>query len=510
MRLAHNISRFIETRSNITVAAALFVLTLGVMFMYRPFSQAEDGDAALIDYISQCVVRGQTLYRDVIDIKAPGSFFLNALAMKAGSAVGIRDIFAVRLLQIVMTSLLSAVVYFVAVAYLRNRFAGVLSALVLLAFPHFALWTVGGGQPKLPMILFGMLTLLLIAKDRPFLAGLCSMLSCLCWQPGLLFTGVAFLMFSRYLTSWRDLRALKVIAGAAIPLAATVLYFAGIGALDEFWTWTVVFNYSVYARRSLEGAGRSFGHLVNVALRIFSAYLVFVVPSIVGFAMFVVQRLRRKQLESSELFRDAIVIAPAAYFAACLIRFNAGPYLIPFLPFIGLFFAWLILEPVRLVKERSPQRKSIGPATATLLPVVVSIVLLGIAAHRAFAYQFESILTLRAQEEQLEPVTRLIGSSDTIYVHGSTEILVLTNKANLNAFVFLDWGKDDFIAAKNYGGSFDALVAEIESHAPKIVALGRLQKVAHRDDFRKWVEQHYENLEIPGYSVYVRKSQTGM
>jgi len=58
-----------------------------------------------------------------------------------------------------------------------------------------------------------MVSLLMIAKDKPFWAGVCSMLSCLSWQPGLLFTGVAILIFSRYLTSWRDWRALKVTLG---------------------------------------------------------------------------------------------------------------------------------------------------------------------------------------------------------------------------------------------------------------------------------------------------------
>src|SRR6185436_12605915 len=102
----------------------------------------------LYDYIAQCIVRGQTPYKDVIDIKAPGSFYISALAMQAGRAVGIRDIIAARLLHILLAGLLSALVYLVAEAYLRDRFAAVLAVLVLLTLPHFALWTVGSGQPK--------------------------------------------------------------------------------------------------------------------------------------------------------------------------------------------------------------------------------------------------------------------------------------------------------------------------------------------------------------------------
>ena len=81
----------------------------------------------------------------------------------------------------------------------------------------------------------------------------------------------------------------------------------------------------------------------------------------------------------------------------------------------------------------------------------------------------------------------------------------MLNRPNLNPYVFLDWGKDDFLAARAYGGSFDRILEEIESNAPKIVALGRLQRVSHREDFNRWVEQHYDALDVPGFTVYVRR-----
>ncbi len=510
-RLASALTQFIDRRSTATLAVAAFVLTVAVMFMYRPFSQAEAGDSAVYDYIAQLIVRGQTPYRDEIDIKAPGSFYLSALAMEAGRAVGVRDIIAARLLHILLAGLLSVVVYLVAEAYLRNRFAALLALLSMLISQHFSLWTVGGGQPKLPMILFGMLTLLLIAKNRPFLAGFCSMLSCLCWQPGLLFTGVAFLIFSGYFTTWRDLRALKVLAGAAIPLAALLLYFRSIGALGELWTWTVVFNYSIYSRKALEGEGNPLGHLLGVVLKIYKVDIVLVVLSLAGFVSFGVQRLRERlrgisALKSSELFRDAIVIAPLVYFAACLIRFNAGPYLIPFFPFVGIFFGWSIVELARIVKKS----ESVGNRNVDWALNIVLVLLLSIVGYRAIAYRFESILTLQDQDKTFEAVSSLLSGSETIYVHGTTEILVLLNRPNLNPYVFIDAGKDDSVAAQRYGGSFAALVDEIESSAPKIVALSRLQRVSHRHELRRLVEQHYERLDLPGYDIYVRKQQGRM
>src|SRR5713226_1104193 len=201
-----------------TLAIIAFLFGAALMLAYRPWRQIEVGDPAVYDYIAQSILRGQLPYRDVVDIKGPVAPYLSALAMLAGKAVGLRDVIAVRLMNVALVGLLSAMTYLVAEKYLKNRLAAILAFLIPLMPEHFAMMSIAGSQPKLPMILFGMVTLLLIAQDRPFWAGVCSMLACLCWQPGLLFTGTAFLIFSRYLTTWRDLRALKVLLGAAVPL----------------------------------------------------------------------------------------------------------------------------------------------------------------------------------------------------------------------------------------------------------------------------------------------------
>jgi hypothetical protein len=103
-------------------------------------------------------------------------------------------------------------------------------------------------------------------------------------------------------------------------------------------------------------------------------------------------------------------------------------------------------------------------------------------------------------------VTSLLGPADKIYVHGTTELLVLTGRANLNPYLFLDWGADEFAAARR-GVAFSDLVAEMEAEAPKVVALSRLKAVRRRDDFLRWVEAHYTPMNVPGYegSIYLRK-----
>src|ERR1044071_5988849 len=166
----NSIALILAEKNTRAVAAALFLAAVSLSVMHRPLAQPELGDGALYDYIGQSILRGQLPYRDIIDIKTPGSMYLSALAMAAGKAAGLRDVIAVRFFQIMLAGLLSVVSFFVARAYLRDAVAALIAPLFLLMSSVFADWTVAATQPKLPMILFGMVTLLLIARDEPLWA----------------------------------------------------------------------------------------------------------------------------------------------------------------------------------------------------------------------------------------------------------------------------------------------------------------------------------------------------
>lgn len=498
------VSRFGIVR---TLAIIAFLISTLVMLAHRPFRQGEGGDSAIYDYIAQSVVRGQLPYRDVVDIKWPAAVHLSALAIVIGKPLGVRDVIAVRLLNIVLVGLLSAIIFLVAEAYLRNRNAAVIAFLLPLMEPRFIDWMVVGTEPKLPLMVFGMLSLLLIIKDRPFWAGVCSMLACLCWQPGLIFTGVTVLMFSRYLTSWRDLRAIKAVIGAILPVAVTFIYFYARGALGDLWAWTITYNYGVFGPEAKQGAAGALAHIWKVTNRIFQADVVIVIVSTFGLLMFVAERVRARikgeSLRSHDLFRDAIVFPPIVYFAFCLVNFQAGPDLIPFIPFIALFAAKFFLDAGRLMRSRITWFRLRPEVPVARIAIVVILV---VTLVRAALYKIEGP-SLKQQDEAFKTVSQLIGANDKIYVHGMTEILVLLNRPNLNPYVFLDWGADDFAAFRK-GEPFEAIINEMESQAPKVVALSRLKVVTHRDEFKRWAEEHYDKLELPlaGYDgVYVRK-----
>src|SRR5262249_14840724 len=151
----------------------------------------------IYDYIAQTIVRGQMPYRDVIDPKTPLSSYISAAAMMLGRSVGIRDVIAVRWLHVFLMGFLAAATVLVADAYFQNRIAAILACAMLMLIDVFPSLVIRGTQPKLSMILFGMLSLLLIARGKHFAAGLAAMLSFLCWQPGLMFAGAVFLVATK-------------------------------------------------------------------------------------------------------------------------------------------------------------------------------------------------------------------------------------------------------------------------------------------------------------------------
>jgi hypothetical protein len=504
--------RLLETTDTRTLGLIVFLISLAVLAGWRLFAQLETGDAAIWDYVAQAILRGQVPYRDVVEIKGPASAYLSALAMWIGRFVGISDVLAVRFFQMALASALAVLIYLVTDLYTRRRAAALIAALFPLTSYHFASWVEGGTQPKLTMIFFGLLALWAVGKDKPFWAGFCAMLACLCWQPGLLFAGVAVLIFSRYLTLWRDRRALNVLIGAAVPLAVTVAYFYIRGALGDLWTWTITYDFNVYAPEGMRNMGDTRTHLWVVLLRIFRVNIVWVALGLIGLMMMARERLRAWRVFKSahgspELFKDALVIAPLVYLVFCLINFQSGPDLLPLFPFIGIFAGWLIEEVAR-------GRSSIGALAAKpalrrwmeRLPGLAVMLVLIVAVLRAATFRMED-QTLRDQTQMLQPAMNLVGPNDKVYVHGTAELLVLMNRPNLNPYIMWDRRKVDYIAAQRYGGSVEAMIAEMEAAAPRLVALSRLRNIPQAAELERWVVEHYDKLPVADYDIYVRKPQ---
>jgi len=357
------------------------------------------------------------------------------------------------------------------------------------------------------MILFGMLALLMVKRDRPVWAGVFSMLSCLCWQPGLLFAGTAFLVMSGYLTRWRDGRALKLVLGAAAPLAVTVAYLAHLGALRYFWAYAFEYNYGVFGPSAAKPPAEAVAHFFKVSNRVLGPLIFAFGAAAAGWVIFVVKVIRRKlasrQLGPPDSLKCAIAIPPVVYLLFCFVNFQGGPDLVLFFPFAGIFFAFFVLEVVRRFGLKVASRQFQQPVR--LIPALVVVLMLAAAFEQGMVAWRSGKGFFKNQDRAIKLIGEALGPDGRIYVHGSVEILVLLNRPNLNPYVFVDWGMDDFIANKWYGGSFQNVMDEMDRQAPQIVSLTRLGKVNHGEDLVRWASQRYTKSSIGGYDLFERK-----
>jgi hypothetical protein len=369
---------------------------------------------------------------------------------------------------------------------------------------------ISGTRPKVPMMICGMLALLLVAKDRPLWAGVCSMLACLFWQPGLMFTGTALLASSRYLTSWRDRRALKVLIGAAVPLAVTLVYFAAKGALADLWAWTITYNYAVYFPEGHEPPGVALSRLWFLIGQVTDGQTVWVKLGIVGLVWFTAQRiiarLKRPPAEADD-YKDALLIPPLIFFVFCVVNYPGADGLIVLLPFAGLFAAFACAALYEALASASFIKGRPALARFAMVVLIVPLAVAGFnAVKRARGFHVEAGRTLGDQRRAFQEIAARLGPGDTLYVHGALEILVLLNRPNLNPYIFLDRGKDRFLAARVDGG-FDALLGGMKAAAPRVIALTRLQNISCRDALLDWAESRYERLplDFAHNAVYVAK-----
>jgi multisubunit Na+/H+ antiporter MnhF subunit len=241
------------------------------------------------------------------------------------------------------------------------------------------------------------------------------------------------------------------------------------------------------------------------------ANIIWVELSIAGLAMYTASRLRarlksRKVIAPPELFKDAIVIPPLAHLIFSMVNWQGEETLIIFFPFIGMFAAYFVLTIVRIVGSARFINQNRNAARAMRWSPVLAVLIIGVSIVRhAAAYRLAPGRTLQDQAAAFETVSEILGPTDKVYVHGTVELLVFLNRPNMNPYIFLPYGKDDYIASKLPEG-FKAIIDQMEAQAPKVIALSRLRTVSHRDELLRWAAEHYEPLPLDfGHdSVYVR------
>ncbi|MEK6301427.1 MAG: DolP-mannose mannosyltransferase [Acidobacteriota bacterium] len=486
-----------------------FALTAVLYSQPQYWNWPERRDQANWDYFSQVIARGGAPYKDVVNIKTPASAYIGAAAILVAKPFGWRDIYAIRVTYTLLAALTVALTFMVACQLFDNTRVGVLAAIILAGIQQFAVLNIAGVQPKTPMILFGLVALLATMKGRSFTAGVFGMLSALSWQPGLLFVGAAGLGFSRYLTSWRDLKVARLLAGAAVPLIILLLHLWVAGAVRGFYVWCFQYPFSVYGPReytTTQGFLDRFSELLEEPYAIDGKYFYFALAGL----LLVISRevwgaLKGGWRAAKQLApRHQVIIAAIVYSIFCRIDMQGEQDLIPLLPFVAIFAAALIIFLLDAaagfgatleVSARRVwlQKIKFGAACAVLLIVAVA----GVISVRVPSKGLSAQLTDSAE------IASQLGPGDRIFAHGQSEMLVLSGLTNASKYTNLDHGKDNYLDLVEPGG-FAGWFERLKTQRPKIVMLARTANLDRTDVFLAWLASDYQQREAGVFTYYVR------
>ncbi|HLF83711.1 MAG TPA: DolP-mannose mannosyltransferase [Blastocatellia bacterium] len=481
----------------------------GLVYSQTQFwNQPSGGDHANWDYFAQVIARGGVPYRDVVNIKSPLSAYIGAAAILVGRPFGLGDVLAIRITFLALALLTLGFTFLVALDYFKSIRIALFTATVMLTFDAFARFNGGGIQPKTAMLLFGLVTLWAIDKDRPLTAGVFGMLSALTWQPGLLFVGAAGLAFSRYLTSWRDRKALKMLAGAVIPLGILLAYFWVSGALESFYLWNIHFNATVYAPHESRSLENFFTHLSELLNGRYHNSRDYSYVALAGLCLAISQEFRNAIKHGGRYLLErasthVVIIAPLVYFGFCMIDIQNGPDLIPLIPFVAIFAAVAI----EFVVEQTANFFSRARKNGAAIEGWASVAIVGFILYRNVcgAYPFErGFPTLKDQDPAVEEITSHLEPGDKMFVYGRTEILVLSGLTSISKYFLLDRGKARYLDQVEPGG-FDGWIERLKAEHPKIVVLGRLGAGDARKPLEDWVAAEYELRINRVFAYYIRK-----
>lgn len=474
------------------------------------WNQPSGGDRANWDYFAQVIARGGVPYRDVVNIKSPLSAYIGAAVIILTRPFGVRDILAIRITFVLLAALTSAFTFLVAWDYFGSPPVAVVAATVMLTFSAFARFNSGGIQPKTPMVLFGLVSLWALKKDRPFWSGMFGMFSALSWQPGLLFVGAAGLGFSRYLTNWRDMRVVRLIAGALVPLAILLAYLWAAGALESFYLWNIHFNVTVYAPHESRSIANFFSHLAKLLNGFYKNSSIYFYLALGGLVIAISQEVKRARergggylMESAPV--HAVMISPLVYFVFCMIDIQSGPDLIPLVPFVAVFAAvalgFVVEQTGNLFNRVRPATSRAVIESCASIVIVAFIIVRNVSGEFFFERGFPS---LKDQEPAVQEMVSHLEPGDKIFVYGRSEVLVLSGLTNVSKYFVLDRGKARYLDRVERGG-FDGWVEGLKAERPRIVVLDRLGTDGALKPLEDWVAAEYEMRNNRVLSYYIRK-----
>ncbi len=478
-------------------ALPLIVLVLAV-FVYGlyGFEGPLYRDYGIYLYGGQRVAEGVPPYVGIFDHKGPLPAMLAGAGVALSGWFNLDDVYAVRLVFFDVGCLTAAAVYLLGERVFRSRAAGLFGALTFLGFYGFARPVASGPDPKIPMVLFETLSLLLASQKRWLGAGFCGSLAFLVWQPMGILPLVSLALALTQPRGERRGAALRALAGVAGPLAATGAYFWYHGALEDLLDGLVFFNVLYVHRGGLPPILAPAGPIREMV----SWYGTMLVPILLGLAAI-------SSLYFSRPFRHRYVpllLSLPAFTAWSLLDFQTPEDFYVFLPYAAIGFGALLASVLHQTEAPRPVAALFGVA------------LLAMALLNTPAANIQEVPgpSLEAQQRSALEIRKRFGEDARLVSINAPQVLALLERENPDQYLFTTEGIDRQIAAETPGG-FEGWIRRLEAYDPDAIAFfaeAQRQRPEsgmtkeHTQQLYNWLNSHYHVEKIGTFWLYVENS----
>lgn len=238
------------------IVVVLIVAFAGVPSLLYPFGR----DQGVFAYAASACLEGKILYKDVFDVKPPLTFFWTAAALVLFG----HSMISIRIFDVIWQCATAVAILLLADAYFRNRYIGVLAALLYgLRYFFYSYWHTAQTDGFITLPLVACLLMVLMAKDRNrtwlwFFSGIFLGAAVLFKYPiGVL---LVFIILIILLQSENSLKTnlsqlIFTLAGFCVPIALFLSYLMANGAFTDYiyMQFTFISQYS-----SGHGSGGSY------------------------------------------------------------------------------------------------------------------------------------------------------------------------------------------------------------------------------------------------------------
>ncbi len=453
-------------------------------------------DYGIYLYGGQRVAEGVPPYVGIFDHKGPLPVMLAGAGVALSGVFGLADVYAARLAFFIVGCLTVVAVYLLGESAFRSRAAGLFAALTFLGFYGFARPVASGPDAKVPMVLFEALSLLLMTRKKWFWAGFCGSVAFLAWQPMGVLPLVSLVLALAQPRGERRDAALRALAGAVAPLAATGAYFWYHGALDDLLDGLILFNLLHVNRGGLPPILAPAGPIREVL----SWYGTMLGPLLLGLAVIV------SLYFSGPLWRRyaSLLFTLPPFAAWSLLDFQTPEDLYPFLPYAAVGFGAFLASVLRRTDTPRPLAALLGAA-------LLAMALVNTPAVGAREVPGPS---LQAQQRSAAEIRERFGEDARIVSINAPQVLALLGAENPDPYLFTTEGIDRQIAADVPGG-FEGWIESLEAYDPDAIAFfaeAQRQRPEsgmtgeHARQLNRWLDSGYRAEKMGTFWLYVKDS----